>query len=312
MRQRGASVIEVLVAAAIGAGVALGLTGFFLTTLRLGKDIEAQAALQRQGSAIAEELGRRARPVVGSLMIEDPANPPETPACLPLSTNDTVLVIPDASGSVTLSDGINNPETFGVTVVASRHGSPIRPDLEPINVYVKRLAGAPVATPTLKTSPVDAVTDNNMYYQGKMMIIADNPVGTPGFEIDTGLLSAPSINQPWCRLGSYLCGYAYPANHFVAMLTTGDILLGAGGTRDILGQFFAANTDLTAKFYANGGIGNTQVAGTVSAQQFDFTGAGGVPSLYQAPWNLGALPGAAGPAAGSFVSIVSSKWVQVQ
>jgi len=199
-------VIEVLVAAAIGAGVALGLTGFFLTTLRLGKDIEAQAALQRQGSAIAEEIGRRARPVVGSLMVEDPdpANPPETPACLPLATNDMVLIIPDPSGSVTclyrdtgtppqivrctrptpgaacapvanllsgslvplsatawsaslvtpcgaadgtcegdppvcsvanqscaavpgasvvftLSDGINNPETFGVTIVASRH-----------------------------------------------------------------------------------------------------------------------------------------------------------------------------------------------
>ena len=206
MSQRGASVIEVLVAAAIGAGVALGLTGFFLTTLRLGKDIEAQAALQRQGSAIAEEIGRRARPVVGSLMVEDPdpANPPETPACLPLATNDMVLIIPDPSGSVTclyrdtgtppqivrctrptpgaacapvanllsgslvplsatawsaslvtpcgaadgtcegdppvcsvanqscaavpgasvvftLSDGINNPETFGVTIVASRH-----------------------------------------------------------------------------------------------------------------------------------------------------------------------------------------------
>src|SRR2546426_6480083 len=207
MRQRGASVIEILVAAAIGAGVALGLTGFFLTTLRLGKDIEAQAALQRQGTAIAEEIGRRARPVVGSLMVEDPATPPvfpETPACLPLATNDMVLIIPDPSGSVTcmyrdtsaspqivrctrptpdaacapvanllsgslvplsatawsaslvtpcgpadaacegdplvcsvagqscaavpgarvvftLSDGINRPETFGVTIVASRH-----------------------------------------------------------------------------------------------------------------------------------------------------------------------------------------------
>jgi Tfp pilus assembly protein PilW len=203
MSQRGSSLVEVLAAAAIAAVVAMGLAGFFLAMLRLGKDMDAQAALQRQGSAIAEELGRRARPVVGSLMVEDPANPPETPACLPLSTNDTVLVIPDAGGSVTclyrdtsappqvvrctrptpadacaptanllsgslaplsatawsvslvtpcgaadgtcdvsgvcsvggqscaavpgatvvftLSDGINRPETFGVTIVASRH-----------------------------------------------------------------------------------------------------------------------------------------------------------------------------------------------
>src|SRR5438445_3519252 len=103
MRQRGSSLLEVLVAAAIGVVVAIAVGNFFLTTLRLGKDIEAQAALQRQGSAIAEEIGRRARPVVGSLMVEDPdpANPPETPACLPLATNDMVLIIPDPSGSVT-------------------------------------------------------------------------------------------------------------------------------------------------------------------------------------------------------------------
>ena len=101
MRERGSSLLEVLVAAAIGAGIVLGLTTFFLMTIRLGKDMGAQAALQRQGSAIAEELGRRARPVVGSLTVEDPANPPDTPACLPLATNDTVLVIPNAVGAVT-------------------------------------------------------------------------------------------------------------------------------------------------------------------------------------------------------------------
>lgn len=203
MRQRGVSVLEVLVAAAIGAGIVLGLASFFLTTLRFGKDMDAQAALQRQGTAIAEELGRRARPVVGSLMVDDLANDPATWVCLPLPTNDTVLVIPNPGGSVTcvyrdtssppqvvrctrptltddcapvanllsgsfvplsatawsaslvtpcgaadgtcdgsgvcsvagqscatvpgasvvftLSDGINSPETFGVTIVASRH-----------------------------------------------------------------------------------------------------------------------------------------------------------------------------------------------
>jgi type IV pilus assembly PilX-like protein len=197
-------------------------------------------------------------------------------------------------------------------IIGMIDGQPIRPDLEPINVYLKRLAAAPAGTPTFKTSPVDPVLDNRMYYQGKIMILADNPAGTPGFEIDQGLLPESTTNQPWCSLGTYLCGYAYPANHFLGLLTTGNILLGAGGSRDILAQFFAANPAGTAKFYVNGGIGNTQVAGTLTAQQFDFTGAGGVPSLFQAPWNLSALPGAAGPAAGAFVSIGSDNWKQIQ
>jgi len=201
---------------------------------------------------------------------------------------------------------------FGGNLIGLIDGRPVRPDGEPVNVYLKRLAGAAAGTPTFKTSPVDPVADNKMYYRGKIMIVADNPAGTPAFQIDHGLLSETSINQVWCGLGPYLCGYAYPANHFLAMLTTGDILLGAGGSRDILGQFFAANTAGTSKFYVNGGIGNTQVAGTVSAQQFDFTGAGGVPSFYMAPWNLGVLPGAAGPGAGSFMTIVSANWVPIQ
>jgi type IV pilus assembly PilX-like protein len=195
-------------------------------------------------------------------------------------------------------------------IVGFIDGAPIRPDLEPINVYLKRLGTAPVTTPTLKTSPVDAVTDNNMYYQGKVIIVADNPTGTPAFEIDTGLLSDTTVNQTWagCGSGAYPCGYPYPANHFLGMLTTGDIKLGPGGARNILGTFFAANTALTAQFYVTGATGTIQLAGTVSAQQFDFSAAGTVPQLYQAPWNLSLAPGAAGPAAGAFLSIVSSKW----
>ena len=58
-------------------------------------------ALQRQGTAIAEELGRRLRQADGSPKIEDPAAPPPIPSCLPLATNDLVLVIPNPDGSVT-------------------------------------------------------------------------------------------------------------------------------------------------------------------------------------------------------------------
>jgi hypothetical protein len=226
----------------------------------------------------------------------------------------SVPALPIKSAACT-RQGATDPASCTLQIAAGQlvgfiDGAPIRPDLEPINVYLKRLGTAPAATPTLKTSPVDAVTDNNMYYQGKVIVVADNPAGTPAFEIDTGLLSDTTVNQTWagCGSGAYPCGYPYPANHFLGMLTTGDIKLGAGGARNILVTFFAANTALTAKFYVTGATGTVQVAGVVSAQQFDFTTAGTVPQLYQAPWNLGLAPGAAGPAAGSFVSIVSSKW----
>jgi prepilin-type N-terminal cleavage/methylation domain-containing protein len=91
--QRGFSLVEIVVAAAIGVGVAVVVSVFFLMTLRVTRNANAQAALQRQGTAIAEELGRRARPVVGSLVVEDRTT--VTPVCLPLATNDTVLVIPN-------------------------------------------------------------------------------------------------------------------------------------------------------------------------------------------------------------------------
>jgi len=107
--QRGSSVIEVLVAASVAVGIALGLTVFFLMTLRVGKDVDAQAAVQRQGGAIADELGRQLRLVDASPKVEDPASPPDTPVCLPLTatpspastTNDPILVIPNAAGPVT-------------------------------------------------------------------------------------------------------------------------------------------------------------------------------------------------------------------
>jgi Tfp pilus assembly protein PilW len=105
--QRGSSVIEVLVAATIAVGVVLGLTIFFLMTLRVGKDVDAQAAVQRQGGAIADELGRQLRLVDGTPQVEDATT--ATPVCLPLTatpsaasmTNDPILVIPGAAGAVT-------------------------------------------------------------------------------------------------------------------------------------------------------------------------------------------------------------------
>jgi len=107
LSQRGSTVIEVLVAATIAVGIVLGLTIFFLMTLRVGKDVDAQAALQRQGGAIADELGRQLRLVDGTPQVEDATT--VAPVCLPLTatpsaastTNDPVLVIPGAAGAVT-------------------------------------------------------------------------------------------------------------------------------------------------------------------------------------------------------------------
>ena len=96
------------------------------------------------------------------------------------------------------------------------------------------------------------------------------------------------------------------------MLTTADITTGSGGTKQILGTFFAANSALTAKFAITGGAGQTQFAGTFSAQQFDFTGASQPPKLYLAPWNLNALPQAFGAGGSSFAAIIASNWRQIQ
>ena len=203
-------------------------------------------------------------------------------------------------------------QMIGMIPLPSGTAAPIRPDGEPINVYVHRLGSAPSTTPTMTTSPVDPSLDPNMYYRGQTIILADNPPGTLAFALSNALLSEPTTNQPWCSLGSYLCGYAYPANHFLAMLTTGDITTGSGGTKQILGSFFAANSALTAKFAITGGAGQTQFAGTFSAQQFDFTGASQPPKLYLAPWNLNALPQAFGAGGSSFAAIIASNWRQIQ
>src|SRR5439155_10613237 len=127
-----------------------------------------------------------------------------------------VTTLPIKSGAC-VRQGAVDPNSCTLQIAAGKmvgiiDGIPIRPDGQPINVYVKRLASAGATTPTVKTSPVDAATDNNMYYQGKMMILADNPGGTPGFEIDTGLLpawwvaaalSGPSASGTWALLTTY-------------------------------------------------------------------------------------------------------------
>jgi Tfp pilus assembly protein PilW len=94
--ERGVTLLELIVAVAIGFFVILGMTTFYLTSLRLTGAANSQVALQRQGAMIADDIGRRLRSAQG-VTIEDPSL--TTGNCMPLTTNDPVLVITDQTGA---------------------------------------------------------------------------------------------------------------------------------------------------------------------------------------------------------------------
>jgi hypothetical protein len=202
-------------------------------------------------------------------------------------------------------------------------GSP--PDFEPtkpnnrlINLYVNRPTGLAATTPTFKTSsavqaapcPVGLTAT---CYQGLLAIIADNPAGTLAFEIPTNFVSATTINQTWCDAGTYLCSYAYPGNHFMSMMTNGNIKFDATAAvpDTILGTFIAANSARNATLTV---LNRLNLAGTLIAQHLDTTAAtGGQPvSLYQAPWNLNFLPQGSSPVTGALAVVLASGWREVQ
>jgi prepilin-type N-terminal cleavage/methylation domain-containing protein len=60
--ERGFSLVELLVAAAIGSVVMLGLSGFYLSALRFNAESSAQTYLQRQGALVLDEMARQIRP----------------------------------------------------------------------------------------------------------------------------------------------------------------------------------------------------------------------------------------------------------
>jgi prepilin-type N-terminal cleavage/methylation domain-containing protein len=101
-REAGFTIIEVLIAAAIGTIIMLAFGSFFLSAIRFGQSADTQATVQRFGTLIAEDLGQRLRLADGSPDVEDPASPPATPVCVgAVTTNDLILVIPNTSGSTT-------------------------------------------------------------------------------------------------------------------------------------------------------------------------------------------------------------------
>ena len=64
--QRGLSLIELLVGATLATLVAGGLLSAYLATSRSFGESSAQAALQRQGTLVLDEIARLARSAVGS------------------------------------------------------------------------------------------------------------------------------------------------------------------------------------------------------------------------------------------------------
>ena len=62
MNERGTTLIELLIAMAVGSVVLLGIGSFYVATLRASHQDSAQTFLQRQGVLIIEEMARQIRP----------------------------------------------------------------------------------------------------------------------------------------------------------------------------------------------------------------------------------------------------------
>jgi len=75
--QRGLSLVEVIVAAMLTTVVAGGLLSAYVATTRSFGESSAQAALQRQGTLVLEEIGRQVR---GAIEPKPGEKPPPRPA----------------------------------------------------------------------------------------------------------------------------------------------------------------------------------------------------------------------------------------
>jgi prepilin-type N-terminal cleavage/methylation domain-containing protein len=62
MNERGVTLLESVIALAIGSVVLLGISSLYLATLRFSKQDSSQTFLQRQGALIIEEIVRQIRP----------------------------------------------------------------------------------------------------------------------------------------------------------------------------------------------------------------------------------------------------------
>ena len=96
--QRGLSLVELLVAAMLATVVAGGLFSAYIATTRSLGESSAQAALQRQGTLVLEEIGRQVRGA-----IEQSGGTPPPPPALSLATcngNPDSLWVRTAAGDI--------------------------------------------------------------------------------------------------------------------------------------------------------------------------------------------------------------------
>jgi type II secretory pathway pseudopilin PulG len=62
MNERGATLLESLIALALGSVVLLGVSSLYVATIRFSRQDDSQTFLQRQGVLIVEEMARQIRP----------------------------------------------------------------------------------------------------------------------------------------------------------------------------------------------------------------------------------------------------------
>ncbi len=220
-------------------------------------------------------------PVTGLPFTASDAIPIKAVACARQGGTNCFFYWPGTPDALT---GANN---FQVSI----DGNPIRPDNLPVNLYVKRAAGG--LEGLVRTSPSD-----DTEYTGMMIILADVAPADDGFWIRRSLLPVNTTGQPWCTMGVPPCNSAFPANHFLGLLTSGNIRFpNPGGTPHVVASF-TANTIVMH--------GQTQVAGTFSGASFDM--GSNVPKFFQAPYDLNWLPFSFVPSATNVTKLVANNW----
>jgi hypothetical protein len=142
-------------------------------------------------------------------------------------------------------------------------GVPARPDGLPVAIYIKGM---------LATSPS---TDTS--YTGKTMILTDVTAATTGIQINSRLLSDSTTGRSWCDTRTVPCEFAFPGNHFLWLMTKGNVEFPSpGGGGYLVLAILTAEGTTTIQ-------GQTQFAGMFASQKFDM--GSNVPKFFQAPYD---------------------------